>query len=113
MAEGSAVEVIASCEAWIVIDSLAVAVAAGELLSCAATVKLAMPALVGVPEIRPVLDMLRPAGRLPDATDHVYPGVPPVALRDVLYDVPTRPTARLVEVMLNLVPLTLEVNVAL
>ena len=52
-------------------DSAAVALCDGELLSLTATVKLDVPLAVGVPEIKPALDMLRPAGRLPDAIDHV------------------------------------------
>jgi hypothetical protein len=34
---------------------------------------------VGVPEITPAAESVNPAGRLP-LTDHVYPGVPPLAL---------------------------------
>jgi hypothetical protein len=34
-------------------------------------VKLEVPAVVGVPEITPALLKVNPAGRLPDATDHV------------------------------------------
>jgi hypothetical protein len=48
-------------------------------LSVTLTVKLEGPAAVGVPEI--VLpERLSPPGRAPVATDHVYGGVPPVAL---------------------------------
>lgn len=35
------------------------------------TLKVEIPALAGVPEIVPPAAMDRPAGRLPDATDHV------------------------------------------
>jgi hypothetical protein len=42
-------------------------------------VKLDPIAAVGVPEITPAVDRLRPAGRLPDFNVHVYPGVPPLA----------------------------------
>jgi hypothetical protein len=52
-------------------DSCADAVCAGELLSVTVTVKLDVPAVVGVPEITPPLDIVNPAGRLPDVTDHV------------------------------------------
>jgi hypothetical protein len=43
-------------------------------------VKFEVPLAVDVPEITPALESVRPAGRLPDASDHAYPGVPPVAL---------------------------------
>ena len=89
-----------------VIDSVAVAVSAGELLSCAATEKLEVPTAVGVPEMRPVLDKLRPGGKLPEATFHVYPGVPPVALKLPLYPAATRPDASVVEDTLNVLPPT-------
>ena len=47
-------------------------VCAGLLLSVTLTVKLEVPLPVGVPEITPVDDdRLRPAGRLPEATDQV------------------------------------------
>lgn len=42
----------------------------GLLLSMAFTVKLETPLPVGVPEIMPDEERDRPAGRLPDATDH-------------------------------------------
>jgi len=35
---------------------------------------------VGVPEITPVLDRLRPAGRLPDASEKTYGVNPPLAV---------------------------------
>src|SRR5262245_27202584 len=45
------------------------------------TVKLDVPAAVGVPEIRPEFGVrLRPAGNDPFTIDHVYGGVPPVAV---------------------------------
>jgi hypothetical protein len=49
-------------------------------VSVARTVKLAVPAAVGVPEM--VLpDKVSPAGRLPAVIDQVYVPVPPVAVR--------------------------------
>ena len=62
-----------------VIDSCCVAVAAGDSLSVTDTVKLELPLAVGVPVMTPALESDRPAGRLPEAIDHVYPGVPPLA----------------------------------
>ena len=44
---------------------------------------------------------LNPAGRLPDAIDQVYPGVPPLALSAALYEVPFVPAARLVDVIVS------------
>jgi hypothetical protein len=37
------------------------------------------PAVAGVPEIAPPALIDNPAGRLPDVTDQLYGGVPPVA----------------------------------
>jgi hypothetical protein len=54
-----------------VIDSFADAVCAGDALSFTATVKLDVPAFVGVPEITPPLESDRPAGSVPALTDHV------------------------------------------
>jgi hypothetical protein len=66
-----------------VIDSCAVAVSCGDPLSATPIVKLTVPVVVGVPEITPALDSVNPVGKLlPDASDHVYPGVPPVAARE-------------------------------
>jgi hypothetical protein len=89
------VDVIDSPEAEIVSDSCADAVSAGDALSVTATVKVAVPLAVGVPEITPALESVSPAGKLPDASDHVYPGVPPVALSVVAYELPTIPVPRL------------------
>ncbi len=49
-------------------------------MSLTVAVKLAVPLAVGVPEITPVVAAkVSPAGRPPDAIDHVYAGVPPFA----------------------------------
>ena len=58
-------------EAATVIDSVAVAVCCGELLSLTATVKLAVPLALGLPEMTPELDNVSPVGRLPDAIDQL------------------------------------------
>ncbi len=62
----------------------------------------AFAAAVGVPVIAPV-DGVRanPAGRLPDTSDHVYGGVPPVAPSVALYAVPTCPPGKVVVVTAN------------
>jgi hypothetical protein len=52
----------------------------GDELSATATVKLPVPAVVGVPLMTPVAgSMDRPAGREPELMDHVSGGVPPEA----------------------------------
>jgi hypothetical protein len=61
--------VIVSVPTDTVIDSCAVAVC--DPPSFTATVNVAVPFDVGVPEITPPLERLRPAGRLPDEIDHV------------------------------------------
>jgi hypothetical protein len=56
------------------------------------TVKLDVPAVVGVPEITPVeAARLNPAGRLPVVINHVYGVWPPVAVSVWLYVVPVMP----------------------
>jgi hypothetical protein len=65
------VDVIAKLAAPIVSDSCADAVLTGDPLSETATVKVAVPLAVGVPEMLPEGDSVRPAGRLPEASDHV------------------------------------------
>lgn len=67
-----------------VIDCVAVAVCWGEPLSATATVNVEVPLALGVPEITPALEIVSPTGRVPDAIDQVYPGVPPVALSAAL-----------------------------
>ena len=53
------------------------------------------PFCVGAPEITPLLERLSPMGSLPDETDHVYAGVPPVAASEMLYGAPFVPEGRL------------------
>jgi hypothetical protein len=60
----------------------------------------AVPVPVGVPEIVPVLLFsVNPAGRLPNVTDHTYPGVPPLAVSAALYFAPSCPAARVAVTM--------------
>jgi hypothetical protein len=54
-----------------VIDSGCVAVCTGDPLSATAKVNVEVPLPVGVPEITPVLESVNPAGRFPEAIDHV------------------------------------------
>jgi hypothetical protein len=55
----------------IVMDSCTDAVCTGDPLSCTPTVNVDVPLPVGVPEIAPALERANPAGRLPDAIDHL------------------------------------------
>jgi hypothetical protein len=70
----------------------------------ALTVKLAVSATVGVPEITPVEELSNnPAGRFPLLIDHVI-DVSPVAVRVWLYAVPTVPPGREAVVIVGGVP---------
>lgn len=63
-------------------------------------VKLELPAALGVPEITPLLPArLRPPGSEPEATLHVYGGVPPEAWRFAEYAVLVDPCGRALVVM--------------
>jgi len=66
------------------------ALADADTLSVTFTVKLAEPAAVGVPLMTPSTSV-NPAGSDPLATDHVYGGVPPVALTACEYVFPAVP----------------------
>jgi hypothetical protein len=71
-------DVVIDSALYIVMDSARLAVA--EFASVTCTVKLYVPATVGVPLIAPVvLFRLRPDGRDPDVTPHVYGVLPPDA----------------------------------
>ena len=65
-----------------------------DALSRTWTVKFAVPAVVGVPVIAPAADNVRPAGGVPDVTDHMYGGAPPEAAKLWEYAVPTMPFGR-------------------
>ena len=54
-----------------VIERLTDLVRAGVPLSVTVAVKLVVPLAVGVPEITPVCEKVRPAGRFPAVIDHV------------------------------------------
>jgi hypothetical protein len=79
----------------IVIDKALVAVSAGVCESVTRTVKLEVPAVVGVPEITPPALKLSPAGRLPVWRDQEYGVTPPVAANVWLYATPIWPLGRL------------------
>ena len=46
----------------------------------------------GVPDIVPLDETVRPAGMVPPVFAYVYGAVPPIAVSDWLYDVPTIPS---------------------
>jgi len=73
---------------------LKVWVATLEAESVTRTVKLYVPAPVGVPVIAPALESASPAGRAPDEIAHVYGGVPPLAASVCEYAVPVDPDGR-------------------
>lgn len=54
-----------------VIDTCPEVDCVGDPLSFTVTVNADVPLAVGVPEIVPALDKVKPAGRLPEARDHV------------------------------------------
>src|SRR5579872_2103275 len=106
-----------------------VAVADTLLASVTLTVKLDVPAAVGVPESTPVEALsVIPAGSVPLLTDQVYGAVPPLTVSVNEYAAPTSPdggavgpgagdvvTARVIEVvaMPPFASITLTVNVEL
>ncbi len=79
---------------------LAVAVAAVPCESVTVAAKLEGPALVGLPEITPVLALrVNPAGRLPELMLQVYGASPPAAASVCEYAVLTLPPGRVAVVM--------------
>src|SRR5204863_9186369 len=65
-----------------------------DTLSLTATVKLAVPAALGVPLITPPLDNVRPAGNDPNVIDQVYEPVPPLAANVSEYAALAAPAGR-------------------
>lgn len=82
------------------IDSDRAAVAKADMLSVTRRVKLDEPATMGVPLMIPP-ERLNPAGSEPLARDHVYGGVPPVALTGCAYPAPVVPNGSEEVVMVN------------
>jgi hypothetical protein len=77
------VVVILRLEAHMVI--LKAAVVELWLASVTFATKLLLPDPVGVPLICPLLLRVRPAGKLPELSDHVYGNVPPLAISVAKY----------------------------
>src|SRR5262245_6903158 len=73
-------------------------------------VKFAIPAVVGVPEIKPLRLRFSPAGSdpSPGGTDHVRVPVPPVAASCCEYTVPTVPPGRVVVVIVSAAAIVME-----
>ena len=69
MAFGNAVVVMDSGGFTTIVNGLSLIAL---LASVTRIVKLFVLAALGVPEITPPIDRLRPAGRIPDDTDHLY-----------------------------------------
>jgi hypothetical protein len=65
---------------WFATTMLSGCVAVPAFASLTCTVKLEVPAVVGVPVIAPAVLRLNPAGRAPTVVDQVYGVVPPVAV---------------------------------
>lgn len=70
------------------IDNVTVWLCTGDPESETVTANVAVPLVVGVPEMTPPAESVRPVGRLPDVIDQVYPGVPPLADIAAVYAVP-------------------------
>ena len=77
MPVGSEDEVTVNCGGATIMVSACEAVAFALSLTC--TVKLEVPAAVGVPLIVPLAESERPAGSEPVVVDQVLPPVPPLA----------------------------------
>lgn len=80
--------------------SEAVAELAGDEESDTCTVKLDVPAVVGVPVIAPLVAFkLKPAGKVPVVIFQLYGAIPPVAVNVALYITPAVPPGSDVVVM--------------
>jgi hypothetical protein len=76
-------------------ESVAVAVRrVGEVLSTTWTVKLELPCSLGVPVMIPPDERLKPAGREPAKRAHESGDVPPTAVNDAWYGVPSMALGR-------------------
>jgi len=65
-----------------------------DALSVTITTNTEVPDAEGIPEIDPAVDKLKPEGKVPDARDQLYAGLPPAALKFWLYATPTDPLER-------------------
>jgi hypothetical protein len=79
---------------------LSACVAVAELASVTSATKLHVPAVVGVPDIVPLVLSVRPGGKLPDCVQE-YGVVPPVAVNAAVYVVPAVPVGSDVVVIVS------------
>jgi hypothetical protein len=79
---------------------LNVAVTAAPALSVTCAVKVYGPTVVGVPLSAPARESVSPGGSAPPVTDHVYGGLPPVAVKLCEYATPAVPPGSVVEVVI-------------
>jgi hypothetical protein len=80
-----------AAEATVRLNDLVAVCSVGVVESVTLLVKLKAPDAVGVPEIVPAEDSVRPAGRVPELMLQPYGVVPPLAANVVEYAVPTCP----------------------
>ena len=73
------------------VKSWVVVCAPGVRLSVICTVKVEVPEVVGVPEVAPEDDKVRPSGKEPAPIDQVEGFCPPVAARAEVYGWPMSP----------------------
>ena len=66
----------------------------GRKLSITLICGLYVPVAVGVPEITPAVDIVKPGGKEPPNRNQLYDGLPPVAAIVVEYAVPVVPDGR-------------------
>ena len=88
---GSAPVLMASATGLMVRLTGPVMVSTGLEVSVTFTVRLTVPATVGVPLTRQLAPRVRPVGRAPEVMVHEYGEVPPVTPMVELYGVPTVP----------------------
>ena len=74
--------VITNVEELIVSETATDLVCTGLDASFTVAVNLKVPLAVAFPSTRPLALRIRPVGRLPEVTDHLYGLVPPVAMSD-------------------------------
>jgi hypothetical protein len=111
LAAGRLFVVIANCARMVIVYDCE-AITAGVSASVTCTVKVLVPAVIGVPERTPVPDAIAiPAGSVPEDTENVYGANPPVTVIVVWYTSPTMPLG-IVGVVMDTAPaLTTRVSV--
>lgn len=90
-----------------------VSVSVCPIASVPVTTNVAEDAVVGVPLIAPVLDIVTPAGSAPEVTANVYGVLPPVAAICALYGTPTSARPRVCAVTVTAVAAVTVIDSAL